>query len=191
MSTDSILSTAGLRKMRRTGYHATGLQSILDAAELPKGSFYHFFGSKQAFAARVLTDYFEEHKREFLLPFLNDTTLTPRERLIGYFQWAGSVMEKGKFRCGCFVGNIALETADTSPVLQRKVRDIFAEWRSLFSDCIADGQQTRNISAFLPPEPFAEFLLSSWEGALLRSKSDRSAVPLASFLIVTERLLAP
>lgn len=189
MSTDSILSAAGLRKMRRNGYHATGLQSILDAADLPKGSFYHFFGSKEAFAVRVLTDYFEEHKREFLLPYLNDTTLTPRERLTGYFRWAGSMMEKGKFRCGCFVGNIALETSDTSLVLQRKVRDIFAEWRALFSCCIADGQRAGDISAFLPPEPFAEYLLSSWEGALLRSKSDRSAVPLASFLTVTEKLL--
>jgi TetR/AcrR family transcriptional repressor of nem operon len=177
--------------MRRNGYHATGLQSILDTAAIPKGSFYHFFASKEAFAVRVLTDYFEGHKSEFLLPFLNDTTLTPRQRLTGYFQWAGSVMEKGKFRCGCFVGNIALETADTSPALQRKVREIFAEWRSLFSSCIADGQQTSNISGFLPPEPFAEFLLSAWEGALLLSKSDRSAAPLASFLTVAEKLLTP
>lgn len=191
MQTDSILSKAGLREMRRNGFHATGLQAILEAASLQKGSFYHFFKSKEAFAERVLADYFEEHRIELILPFLNDSTLSQKERLLGYFRRASLLMEQGKFKCGCFVGNIALETADTSPALQRKVRQIFSMWNDLFSRCIADGQKVGVISEFLPCEQFSEFLISAWEGALLRAKSDKSAQPLVSFLIATEKLLTP
>ena len=59
--------------------------------------------------------------------------------------------------------------------------EIFAEWRSPFAACIAEGQTTGEIAATFAPEDLADFLLSSWEGAILRMKVERNAEPLERF----------
>src|SRR6201984_323650 len=83
-STRGHLIDTGLRLMHQNGYNATGLTDILKAADVPKGSFYHHFGSKGDFAAAALERY-GAREREHAAAVLNDTTIPPLKRLRRYF----------------------------------------------------------------------------------------------------------
>jgi len=92
-----------------------------------------------------------------------------------------AVVEQGR---GCLIGDFSLEAAPQSEVLRTRPAEIFAEWRIPFAACIAQAQAAGEIATFAPEE-IAEFLLSSWEGAILRMKVARSAEPLERFKRIT------
>jgi TetR/AcrR family transcriptional regulator, transcriptional repressor for nem operon len=66
-------------------------------------------------------------------------------------------------------------------MLRTRLAEIFAEWRAPFAACIAEGQATGEIATTFAPHDLAEFLLSSWEGDILRMKVERNAEPLERF----------
>jgi TetR/AcrR family transcriptional repressor of nem operon len=66
-------------------------------------------------------------------------------------------------------------------MLRTRLSEIFAEWRAPFAACIAESQAAGDIAGIFTPHDLAEFLLSSWEGAILRMKVERNAEPLERF----------
>src|SRR5215472_7277835 len=92
---------------------------------------------------------------------------------------------KAEFSRGCLIGDFSLEAAPQSEMLRTRLAEIFAEWRTPFAACIAEGQAAGEIAKTFAPEELAEFLLSSWEGAILRMKVERNAEPLERFKRIT------
>ncbi len=178
--------------MWRQGYAATGVQAVVDRAKLPKGSFYHHFGSKERFGEEVVAAYFDDHLDKVLRRFLQDETLSPRQRLLAYFAHMATRMKEDNFFRGCLIGSFTLEAADTSKAIQRRVSMIFAAWRQAFAGCIAEAQAAGEVGTATTAGDLAEFLLSAWEGALLRAKADKAQAPIDVFQrMVAERILAP
>ncbi len=112
---------------------------------------------------------------------LDDGGLKPRERLRRYLDIITRRLEGEAFTRGCLIGDFSLEAAPQSEMIRARLIKIFAAWRSPFAACIAEGQATGEIDAAFAPEELAEFLLSSWEGAILRMKVERNAEPLERF----------
>ena len=77
------LVQVGLRMLHADGYAATGIQSIVEGADVPKGSFYNHFASKEAFGAEVLGAYFDRNEGK-LHAILSNAKAAPRERLEAY-----------------------------------------------------------------------------------------------------------
>ena len=171
---------AGLKVMFRLGYEAATVRDICAAAGAPHGSFTNHFRSKEAFAEEVLDRYFANTKG-FVRQALNDKSLTPRQRLRRYLDIISSVLEGDKWNRGCLIGDFSLEAAPQSEMLRTRLGEIFAEWRAPFAACIAEGQAAGEIAITFAPEELAEFLLCSWEGAILRMKVARNAEPLERF----------
>jgi TetR/AcrR family transcriptional regulator, transcriptional repressor for nem operon len=176
---DSILE-AGLKVMFRKGYIGAGVRDIVAAAPAPQGSFTNHFRSKEEFARAVLDRYFDDLKR-IVAEVLGDTRQTPRQRLRRYLDIITERLTKAKFRRGCLIGDFSLEAAPQSEMLRERLGEIFAEWRAPFAACIAEGQAAGEIATTFTAEELAEFLLSSWEGAILRMKVARNAEPLERF----------
>lgn len=176
---DRILE-AGLKVMFRKGYVGAGVRDIVAEAPAPQGSFTNHFRSKEEFAREVLDRYFDDLKL-LVAETLGDTSRTPRQRLKRYLDIITERLAKDGFNRGCLIGDFSLEAAPQSEMLRMRLAEIFAEWRSPFAACIAEGQAAGEIAATFTPENLAEFLLSSWEGAILRMKVERSAEPLERF----------
>src|SRR5258707_12513763 len=83
-STRDHLVDVGLELMHQNGYNATGLSDILKAANVPKGSFYHHFSSKEDFAAAALERY-GMREREHTAAVLDDVKTPRLKRLRRYF----------------------------------------------------------------------------------------------------------
>lgn len=176
---DAILE-AGLKTMFRTGYHGTSVRDVVAAAGAPQGSFTNHFRSKEAFAAEVLDRYFA-HTRSLVAEALQDSSLSPRARLKRYLDIITGRLESDGFVRGCLIGDLSLEASGSSAMLRAQLADIFQEWRKPFAACIAEAQASGEIASDFDAEELAEFLLASWQGAMLRMKVERSAVPLERF----------
>jgi TetR/AcrR family transcriptional repressor of nem operon len=176
---DRILE-AGLKVMFRQGYGRAGVRDIVAEASAPQGSFTNHFRSKEEFAREVLDRYFADLKR-LVAEVLGDVDRLPRERLRRYLDIITDRLANAEFRRGCLIGDFSLEAAPQSEALRTRLGEIFAEWRAPFAACIAEGQAVGEIAETFAPHDLAEFLLSSWQGAILRMKVERNAQPLERF----------
>jgi TetR/AcrR family transcriptional regulator, transcriptional repressor for nem operon len=176
---DRILD-AGLQVMFRKGYVGSSVRDIVAEAPAPQGSFTNHFRSKEEFAREVLDRYFDDLQR-LVAETLGDVSRTPRQRLKHYLDLITERLAAAEFSRGCLIGDFSLEAAPQSEMLRSRLADIFAEWRSPFAACITEGQAAGEIAATFAPQELAEFLLASWEGAILRTKVERNSEPLERF----------
>jgi TetR/AcrR family transcriptional repressor of nem operon len=176
---DKILR-AGLPVMFRSGYHAASVRNICAAAGAPQGSFTNHFRSKEAFAVEVLDQYFA-YLKGLVREALNNETLTPRQRLKRYLEIITGKLERDRWMIGCLIGDFSLQASSHSKRLRQRLDAIFQEWRALFAGCIAAAQSAGEIESQFEAAELAEFLLASWEGAILRMKVERSPAALERF----------
>jgi TetR/AcrR family transcriptional regulator, transcriptional repressor for nem operon len=176
---DRILD-AGLRVMFHKGYGGAGVRDIVAEASAPQGSFTNHFRSKEAFAGEVLDRYFV-YLKGLVSQALDDRSLSPRRRLRRYLDIITQRLEADGFRRGCLIGDFSLEAAPHSDMLRERLAAVFMEWRAPFAACIAEAQAAGEIASTFDPAELADFLLSSWQGAILRMKVVRSAAPLERF----------
>jgi TetR/AcrR family transcriptional repressor of nem operon len=176
---DDILN-AGLKVMFRSGYQGASVRDICEAAGVPLGSFTNHFRSKEAFAEEVLDRYFA-HTKGLVKKALDDKSLTPRQRLKRYLDIISAVLADAKWNRGCLIGDFSLETTSQSKLLRDRLEAIFQEWRTPFASCIAEAQTAGEIGSTFDPTDLAEFLLASWEGAILRMKVERGPAALDRF----------
>ena len=171
---------AGLKVMFRSGYHGATVRDICAAAGAPHGSFTNHFRSKEAFAQEVLDRYFANLQGS-VRKALDDKSLTPRQRLKHYLDIISGVLAGAKWNRGCLIGDFSLETTSQSKLLRERLEAIFQEWRAPFASCIAEAQTIGEIDSTFDPMDLAEFLLASWEGAILRMKVERGPAALERF----------
>jgi len=174
------LLDAGLRVMFRKGYIGSGVRDIAAEAGAPQGSFTNHFRSKEEFAREVLDRYFD-HTKGLVAEALDNHRVTPRKRLRRYLDIITERLAVDDFTRGCLIGDFSLEATGHSELIRERLAAIFEEWRAPFAACIAEGQAAGEIDDSFSPEELAEFLLCSWEGAILRMKVTRSAEPLERF----------
>jgi len=173
------LLNAGLKVMFRSGYTGASVRDICEAAGVPLGSFTNHFRSKEAFAEEVLNRYFA-NLQGYVKRALDDKSLTPRQRLQRYLDIVSGVLGDDKWNRGCLIGDFSLETSQSN-LLREKLEAIFREWRTPFALCIAEAQAAGEVDSTFDPMDLAEFLLASWEGAILRMKVERGPAPLDRF----------
>lgn len=171
---------AGLKVMFRAGYQGASVRDICAAAGAPQGSFTNHFRSKEAFAREVLDRYFANTKKH-VRDALEDKSFSPRQRLERYLEIISGVLAEDKWNRGCLIGDFSLETSSQSKLLRQRLEAIFREWRVPFASCIAEAQEAGEIDATFDATELAEFLLASWEGAILRMKVERSPAALERF----------
>jgi TetR/AcrR family transcriptional repressor of nem operon len=187
-STREHLLEIGLERLRSTGYTATGVKEVLDIAEVPKGSFYHYFPSKEAFAGEVLQRYLDGEVRR-IERILGDHKVAPLKRLRKYFDELISVYgQRGEIN-GCLLGSLSLEVADHSPALQEQSKAAFSGWQNAIANVLREAIDRGELAQSTRPDLLAEFLLNSYEGALVRMKADKSDRPLENFLYFSFHVL--
>ena len=180
-TTRDHLLEVGLRRIHSMGYAATGVKEILDDADVPKGSFYHHFASKEAFAKEVL-ELYVRNESERVTKILRDGKTAPLKRLRRYFEELIVVYGPAATISGCLAGNLSLEMADHSDSIQSVLHQFFANWQTGIAGVLQEAIDRGDIARSIKPQEMASFLLNSYEGAILRSKADRSSKPLETFL---------
>jgi TetR/AcrR family transcriptional regulator, transcriptional repressor for nem operon len=176
---DDILQ-AGLRVMFQSGYRGASVRDICAAAGAPQGSFTNHFRSKEAFAGEVLDCYFD-YLQGLVAQALKDETLRPRQRLKQYLDIVTGKLERDGWKIGCLIGDLSLEASSHSSRLRKRLDAIFQKWCIPFTSCIAAAQAAGEVDSQFDATELSEFLLASWEGAILRMKVERRPAALERF----------
>ena len=180
---------AGLNVMRAHGYNGTGVKDIVDAAGVPKGSFYNYFASKEAFAIEALQQVAEGNLSQ-MRQLLGVGSKSALQCLTGFFQTNIDHLKRTEqFQSGCFIGNICQEMSGVNEAIRRAAGDLIAQYEQIFADCLNKALVQGELSAEIDADAMAVFLFSAWEGALMRMKTTRTAKPLDDFLLTLQQLL--
>lgn len=171
----------GVALIMKNGYHGTGLNEVLAAAEVPKGSFYYYFSSKEDFGIQVIDHY--------IAPFideLNDYLRTPNlgglAALEAYFRGLIRELERSEYEGGCLLGNLMGEIGDTSEAARAALKTAIDRYRDILERGLVRAQDEGSARTDKPARAMADLLTNAWQGALLRMKLERSIRPLQEFL---------
>jgi TetR/AcrR family transcriptional repressor of nem operon len=171
------------------GFNTTGLNAVLSTAGVPKGSFYHYFRSKEDFGLAVIESFAGEYNAR-LRDYLQDASVTPLQRIRKYMQSGIKSMQGCECRQGCLIGSLGQELAGQNEVFREKLDGVFREWSGYFRDCLDEAKAIGEISADSNTRELADFILTGWQGASLRAKVTRSVKPMKSFMkILFTRIL--
>ncbi|MFA7403782.1 MAG: TetR family transcriptional regulator C-terminal domain-containing protein [Pelobacteraceae bacterium] len=171
----------GLDLVLSRGFSATGVEAILKQANVPKGSFYNFFSSKEEFALAIIDKFVADRAEEFS-PIFSDQSLPPLERVKKSFETLIETFEGAECSKGCLLGNLSQEMADQFENVRQRLEKSLLEWAKAVSQLLSQAQKEHAIPADMDVEMLAENLISSFQGALLRSKVKKSPEPLNNFI---------
>ncbi|HXM27539.1 MAG TPA: TetR family transcriptional regulator C-terminal domain-containing protein [Chthoniobacterales bacterium] len=185
------LIEAGRSLFLNRGFNASGVQELVEAAGIPKGSFYSYFGSKEEFALEVLEQYWTDIEERFG-GILQDVRLTPTDRILRYFKSLSAEKAKDNYATGCLIGNLSLEIANLSPKVRSKLSDIFERWEAPIVTCLREAQERHEITPRSNLRDLAAAMIESWEGAAMRAKIEQKRRPYRHFeeVILTNLLRA-
>ena len=173
------LIEAGLATLHLHGFNGSGVQSITDAAGVPKGSFYNHFESKEALALEALERFWQLGNSRRTL--LSDTSLDPVERLRRHFRSLGEAVVRQDFQRGCLIGNFSTELSTQSSEIRERLATIYAAWSRSIESCVREAEKAGRVMPRLSAGMIAAFLVNAWEGAALRSKVERDKSPFEQF----------
>ena len=188
----NILDT-GYSLVLSKGFSALGLQEILKVSGVPKGSFYHYFPSKEAFGCALLRDYVDGYGKK-LDSLLSAEAISGRERLMRYWRaWLDDPGEGDQAGDGwaedCLAVKLSAEVADLSEAMRAVLRDGVARLLQRIASMIAEAREDGSLPPGAEPSALAQVLYQMWLGAALLAKLTRSRAPMQRAMIATEQIL--
>jgi TetR/AcrR family transcriptional repressor of nem operon len=170
----------GMSMLLRHGYNDSGIAALLDATKTPKGSFYHYFRSKEDFALEAIDLYMKE-VHAGLDHCLGDADLPPLKRVRRFFELSAEKYRTEGY-LGCLLGGLGQELSGVSDVFRRKVEQCFAEIGARIAVCLKEAIARGELPPDTNPRKLAALLINCWEGAALRSRMLRNPAPLREML---------
>jgi TetR/AcrR family transcriptional regulator, transcriptional repressor for nem operon len=181
--TRRIILEAGVRSLLQKGYDQSGLAEILREANVPKGSFYYYFSSKEDFGLQLIEHWLENYNEAETS--LRDATLSPLTRVRRFFEARCRLLKRLKREYGAVVGMLLLEMATHNETFRCRVERVLTDWQEQLTACLTEAQRAGEIGPDRDPRTLAEFCLISWEGAVQRARTIQNTAPLDLFFRVT------
>lgn len=178
--TPQRLLEQGMAMLLQRGYNDLGVAALLEATQIPKGSFYHHFSSKEDFALQVI-DLYMTQVHQGLDHFLGDKSVPPLKRVRGFFE--GTVQKyRGEGYLGCLLGGLGQELSGVSENFRRKVEECFNAIAGRIAVVLQEAIDDGDLAKGTDPQKMAELLVNCWEGAALRMRLRRDPAPLMEML---------
>ncbi|WOE31007.1 MULTISPECIES: TetR/AcrR family transcriptional regulator [unclassified Acinetobacter] len=172
------------------GFFGVGLQEILKNCHVPKGSFYYYFQSKEAFGCALLEHYIQHYHARLTELWSNHNSA--QDRILSYFNaWIYHEQSQCGWAEKCLIVKLAAEVADLSEdmrlIMDTSTKDLIARIAYL----ITQGQQDGSVKNQLPAHDVAQIIYQMWLGAALLSKLQKDKTPLQHAMQATKFMLNP
>ncbi|HEX6133533.1 MAG TPA: TetR family transcriptional regulator C-terminal domain-containing protein [Longimicrobiales bacterium] len=179
-ATKRRLLDAGMAMLLEHGYNDLGIQALLEATRIPRGSFYHHFHDKEDFALQVIARYMED-VHAGLDGCLHDTSLPPLERVRRFFE-----QTREKYRnegyLGCLLGGLGQELSGVNETFRRTIEECFDVIAARLAQCLEEARAAGDLPPDTDCRHMADLLVDCWEGAALRTRLRRDPAPLGEML---------
>lgn len=157
------------------GYHGTGIKQVLDQAQVPKGSFYNYFRSKEDFGVAVIQHYAACFGAKMTTAMADAPD--PVTGLRSFFETLMAEFEASGYVGGCLIANLGGEL-EGSEICREALSSAFREWHSATENVLREGQCLGLVRKDIDAGELASLLIEAWEGAVIRMKLERSLAPL-------------
>jgi len=185
-----LILAKGSQVMTRRGYHGTGVQEIVQAAGIPKGSFYHYFASKEDFALQALAFTYQPRLQRYA-EALGNPALSPRTRILAYYsELLAHFSQQERLEYHCFIGSLSFEMNELLPAIGAQVEAILQESALILQRCLEQAQAAGELAAEEDCANLAAFIANAWQGVLTRLKVGSQTRPVEEFVKRLELLLA-
>ncbi|GGO64949.1 TetR/AcrR family transcriptional regulator [Bowmanella pacifica] len=169
------------------GFSSVGLSALLQQAGVPKGSFYHYFKSKEHYGQVLLEDYFSTYMQD-MEALLGQSQISAKQRLLNYFaQWLQR-FTPAQGRCDCLVVKLSAEVADLSEAMRLTLKAGTEQVMGRLMACIEEAIREGSL-----PEQDVRALASNlyqlWLGASLLTKLSRDDEQVKQAMQLTCKLL--
>ena len=181
--TKTRLLDEGIASLIEQGYHGTGIKEVLEHVNVPKGSFYNYFESKEHFGAEVIRHYAAQFFNR-LDSQLGKTKVDALSALKKFFKQAIRRFDESDHACGCLLGNLGAEVGANSELCREALAKSMQDAQRRFAAAIKRAQEQGTVRKDISADDLAEFLWNSWEGALIRMKIENSVQPLRKFCVM-------
>jgi len=191
LTTKERILEAAEEIMLQKSFHSVGLNEILAAVKVPKGSFYHYFQSKEQFGVELLRHYVAEAsawKRRLLLS--SEQEPNPFERLLTYLDSNIARMFEKECQGSCLVAKLATEISSFSDPMREVLADGMREWQGIIEKLVVEGLEKKVIRPDLDPAATAALIQDLWMGASQRSQVQRNVSPMRCAVAFLRRYLA-
>lgn len=179
--TRDALVRCGTEILTEQGFLSTGIDAVLSRVGVPKGSFYHYFQSKEDFGHAVLENYAGYFARK-LDRCLLDASRPPLARIAAFVEEAKAGMQRFEYRRGCLVGNLGQEVTQLPETFRESLEAILLSWQQRLALCLEAAKAEGELAADADCERWAAFFWIGWEGAVLRARLVRGNAPLECFI---------
>lgn len=186
-----ILNTS-FKLVLHKGFVGVGLQEILTTCGVPKGSFYYYFSSKEAFGCALLQQYLADYKVKIDQLILQEER-SAYARLVALWQaWIDDPCHNdGGWAENCLIVKLAAEVSDLSEDMRQILNFGVTKLTERIANLLSDGQQDGSIPQHIEPERMAQTMYQLWLGAALLAKLAQNKQPLYLALETTQQLLKP
>ena len=188
-STKERLIEAGMAMLLEHGYNHLGIQELLTATSVPKGSFYHHFESKEDFALQVI-DRYMVGVHAGLDACLGDQAVAPLRRVRRFFEGTREAYRQEGY-LGCLLGGLGQELSGVNAVFRRRIEECFQEIAVRIAACLQEAIDRGELSRDTDAQQLANLLVDCWEGAALRTRLLRDPAPLQAMLDFYFQSMAP
>ncbi|WP_431972673.1 TetR/AcrR family transcriptional regulator [Nocardia sp. bgisy134] len=169
----------GMQHFYAYGFHGTTVDAVLEASGVPKGSFYHHFGSKEAFGRAVLERY-SRYQLDLLAKWAAKSELSTADKLCGYFSAMADHFVESGYQHACLFGKFSTEVAATSDTFREQLDTDVRAWQSHLRDAIAAGQSAGDVRSDRTADELADTVLALIQGAFVVALSTRDDESLRS-----------
>lgn len=171
---------SGVSVLTEKGFSTAGINEILKIVGVPKGSFSYYFENKESFGREILIKYDEYFSRKLDF-FWGDKELAVKERIRAFVANASYAMTRYDFKRGCLVGNLGQELNTLPKSLVKITCEIFVHWQMKMEILLEEARENGEITRNYDVKYLSRVFWSGWEGAVLRTRLERSVEPLEEF----------
>jgi len=155
--TRNALVWCGTELLTERGFQITGIDEVLKRVGVPKGSFYHYFKSKDHFGHAVIDNY-EAYYAKKMDRIFGDSSQSPLQRLVNFTANAKNGMVKFDFKRGCLIGNLGQELAALDTQFRERLEGVLVSWEKRVAECLSESIEIGELAPARPPSTFAFFL---------------------------------
>lgn len=184
-----FLLEKGIEILWSKGYNGTSVNDIVKAADVPKGSFYFYFESKEDFTVKAIDKYFDLHFAPSKA-ILEDKSIAPKQRLLDFYDYRAHIL-KDDMECklGCMACNLGSEMAEHNENIRTAILIKEQLVLSLITSVIEEAQELGEIKKTMKAGVLAAFIEDAGKGSMISMKEMKSSVPIDNFITMVKGIL--
>jgi TetR/AcrR family transcriptional repressor of nem operon len=164
------LVAATIELMSSHGFESTGINAILEEADVTKSNFYYHFKSKEDLCLEALDTMCESAFAQGIEPIFLDKKLSPKNRLRKMFDTIEMHLTDTQCAIGCPFVNLAAETSDFYPEFQKRLAAHFGQYAKLIASCYQEGVKKGEFTNAIGSAQAAQMILCLINGTILMAK---------------------